>query len=107
MELVTAWVLTKGPCGPQCSKNDVGSSTKVTREKSLMTNPIYFGNFSVDFPDDTSAVDQRTIEKSLNDEVHSNYTEVVLAVSEHANWEQDLLKFSFELEEHRSQEDFK
>ena len=116
IELVTAWVLGRGPCGPGCSKLDVGRSTANSRSSVIATAgiPTYLGNFSVDFPsldsDDVEKDAEKnsvTLERILNTELNNNYTEVVLAVNEHALWEQEILRFSFDLEKHKSHQDFK
>ncbi|XP_052767866.1 uncharacterized protein LOC128208348 [Mya arenaria] len=94
MEIISGWVLGTGPCGPNCSRADVGRSTKPSRQmmETLTNDSIYFGNFTTDFKRGNEVI------KPLHDRMLQNYTEVVLAVNEIAKWEQELLKFSFVVE---------
>ncbi|XP_053374828.1 uncharacterized protein LOC123563934 isoform X3 [Mercenaria mercenaria] len=95
IELITGWKLGEGPCGANCSKRDVNKVVNERRSQKEQSSGIqnYFGNFSTDYTDQNRA----TIERDLNTIVRFNYTEWVIAVSEQAMWEQELMKFSFEM----------
>ncbi|XP_052767041.1 uncharacterized protein LOC128207896 [Mya arenaria] len=104
--MFTNWVLGTGPCGSTCSKADIGTSTRIKRAN--LGDKFYFGNFSTDFPitnsnnpDETGRIKNIAIQTL----VMQNYTEAVLAVSEKDKWEQDLMKFSFELQPNKGRED--
>ncbi|XP_053382914.1 uncharacterized protein LOC128549674 [Mercenaria mercenaria] len=94
IELITGWKLGEGPCGANCSKRDVNKVVNARRSQNEQSTGIqtYFGNFSTDY-----VVNKTTKERDLNTIVHSNYTEWVIAVSEQAMWEQEFMKFSFEM----------
>ncbi|XP_053374815.1 uncharacterized protein LOC128547113 [Mercenaria mercenaria] len=92
IELITGWVLGKGPCGPGCNSSDIGRSTSSTRQLMTKTYSDYLGTYTVDYINKTTA---KTETPDMNAQVLSTYDETVLAVSEDAKWEQDLLHFNF------------
>ncbi|KAL4237882.1 hypothetical protein ACF0H5_002592 [Mactra antiquata] len=92
--MLTGWVLGTGPCGPNCDRTRVGTSTLTSRKitEQQKSNDLYFGNFTVDY-----AVNGNTVVDIVNTEVHNSMTETVLAVNENAKWEQEIAQFSFTL----------
>ncbi|XP_060551371.1 uncharacterized protein LOC132712946 [Ruditapes philippinarum] len=96
VELITGWTLGKGPCGDACKSTSVNLITNDQRDtKEKAADSIYcFGNFSSDYKEP----DGQTSERHLNHIVHQNYTEIVIAVSENAMWEQELMTFSILME---------
>ena len=90
VEVVTGWVLGTGPCGQGCSKANIGQSTnqrRQTMETSLAKTEL-FGKH-------TLAFNISTTPKDLRPQFVNNFTETVIAVSESAKYEQELLRFSF------------
>ncbi|XP_053389988.1 uncharacterized protein LOC123552583, partial [Mercenaria mercenaria] len=92
IELITGWVLGKGPCGPGCNSSDIGRSTRSTRSLMTRTYPYYLGTYTFDYLNKTTS---KTETKDINALVFSTYNETVIAVSETERWEQELLHLSF------------
>ncbi|XP_053396081.1 uncharacterized protein LOC128556142 [Mercenaria mercenaria] len=92
IELITGWVLGKGPCGPGCSRRDIGRSTRSTRPLMTRTYLDYLGNYTSDYVNRSTG---KWETRDMNALVLSTYNETVIAVSEHEKWEQDILHFSF------------
>ncbi|XP_052269932.1 uncharacterized protein LOC127871230 [Dreissena polymorpha] len=103
VELVTGWQLGKGPCGPNCSKASIGKSTLPYRTLVERDNDEYFGNITTDYKLQTEMAKQEI--RLMNSIVKANMTETVIAVSEDAQWEQELMTFSFELLRNTTHED--
>ncbi|XP_060593498.1 uncharacterized protein LOC132747979, partial [Ruditapes philippinarum] len=93
IELITGWVLGKGPCGSGCTKSDIGRSTRLTRPKMVSNNPDYLGKFSKEQKSNAS-----TELISMDTRVNSTYNESVIAVSEKGKWEQEIMHFSVIME---------
>ncbi|XP_052273089.1 uncharacterized protein LOC127873320 isoform X1 [Dreissena polymorpha] len=99
IELITGWILGKGPCGTNCSRASIGKSTLATRALLESQNYWYFGEFSTDYtvsPSQNVDIFWTGI-RNITQIVQANMTENVIAVSENAKWEQEMAKFSFEL----------
>jgi len=94
VELVTGWVLGSGPCGQGCSKADIGQSTN-QRRKTIETNLAsteVFGIYYISFKNPQTKLETS---KYLRSQFENNYTETIIAVSKSAEYEQELLRFSF------------
>lgn len=78
----------EGPCGANCSEKDVDTMTNDRR----LNREDLFGTFKTSY-----IIEGVPHERDINSIVRSNYSEWVVAVSEKAQWEQELMKFSFEL----------
>jgi hypothetical protein len=100
VELITGWELNKGPCGNTCSEQSVNLLTNAQRDKMEQTDGKFncFGNFFSKYKNTGS---KNPTERDLNRVVHQNYTERVIAVSENAHWEQELMTFSIEMEKEK------
>lgn len=88
-EVTTGWELDSGPCGANCSVKDVGTVTNARRShmEHVTRDMDYYGKFTIDGGST----------RDINSIVRSNYTELVIGVSEHDMWEQERLTFSMEL----------
>ena len=82
IELITGWVLGKGPCGNLCNKGDIGRSTNTTRPSMISANPDYLGTFSKEY---------KTVKHPFQ---IVDFNETVIAMSEHGKWEQEIMHFS-------------
>lgn len=91
IELISGWVLGKGPCGPTCSKADIGRSTRITRSSMMSSDPDHFGNFTLEY----NNKDRRYITTDIYTRVNKTYIETVIDVDEHTKWEQEIIRFSF------------
>ncbi|XP_053395975.1 uncharacterized protein LOC128556097 [Mercenaria mercenaria] len=92
IELITGWVLGKGPCGPACNSTDIGRSTRSTRPLMTRTYSDYLGTYTLDYSNKTAG---KTDTVDMNALVLSTYNETVIAISDYGKWEQELLHFSF------------
>lgn len=92
VELITGWRLGKGPCGPGCSKSDIGRSTGSTRPLMLQSDTSYLGDFKVEYRNETT---WKTVIDDINSIVSNNSSETVIAVRENSKWEQELLHFKY------------
>ena len=93
MELITGWKFGKGPCGNTCTEKSVDTVTNNYRDIKEGTSGSIncFGNFSSKYHEGGLQT------RDLNPMVHQNYTERVIAVNEHAQWEQEFMTFSIEM----------
>lgn len=89
-EVTTGWALGSGPCGANCSVQDVGTVNNARRShmEHVTRNMDYYGMFTNDGGGSI---------RDMNSIVRSNYTELVIGVSEHDMWEQERLTFGMEL----------
>ncbi|XP_060571796.1 uncharacterized protein LOC132729977 [Ruditapes philippinarum] len=90
VELITGWVLGKGPCGPACSISDIGRSTRVTRPGVVSSHPGSLGDFTLKNKRHFTT----TTITNINAVVEKTYNETVNDVDEHRQWEQDIMHFS-------------
>ncbi|XP_060582136.1 uncharacterized protein LOC132738608 isoform X2 [Ruditapes philippinarum] len=100
IELITGWVLGEGPCGPGCTKSDIGRSTRLTRPQMVTTNPDYLGKFLKEHKSNAS-----TQLIPMDTRVNSTYNETVIAISEKGNWEQEIMHFSVIMEKDKERMD--
>jgi hypothetical protein len=91
IELISGWVLGKGPCGPACSKADIGRSTRITRSSMMSSDPYYFGHFTLEYKNK----DKTYITTDIYTRVNKTFIETVIDVDEHTKWEQEIMHFSF------------
>lgn len=106
--ITSAWVLGKGPCGSTCTKANVGMSTAPSRQTSLTSaaDSVYFGNITMTFPSGSSDSPydfgryDSFVKVNLLLNLTDTSTETVVAVNELEQWEQDILTFTVEVEEH-------
>ena len=91
--MVTGWVLGTGPCGQGCNKTDIGQLTNQRRQamETNLASTDLFGEYTLSFPDKQNKQNQT----SLRGQFEKNYTETIIAVSNSALYEQELLRFSF------------
>lgn len=91
--MITGWVLGKGPCGVNCKSTDVGRSTKTTRNHTIEAHDDrWLGSFYAEYK-----INNVSMTPDVTNTILSNYTAKVLAVSESAKWEQEILKSTFEM----------
>lgn len=95
VELVTRWVLKTGPCGTHCDKSKLGTSTLPFRNliEHVSANRYFFGLLSV-VSQKLPGLYERQV---INDLVKPTMTEIVHAIGE--DWEEELMKFTVELDE--------
>ncbi|XP_052249734.1 uncharacterized protein LOC127857377 [Dreissena polymorpha] len=94
VQIITGWELGTGPCGPNCSRNHVGTSTLITRrsiEQSTQNN-IRFGNY-------TYETEEHKRIKMINEALVGTIQETVVAVSGSDHWEQEIATFSIQINE--------
>jgi len=94
IQLITRWILGKGPCGPDCIVTDIGRSTLKTRKQvqALHGDDFYFGNFSTGYSHNSVM----TVD-SLHDVMATTVSETVIGVDDVDLWEEDSMSFSFKL----------
>jgi hypothetical protein len=103
LELITGWVLGKGPCGPSCSKVDIGRSTKSTRATIISSDSHSLGTFALEY----KKSDKATNKTEINTRVNSFYNETVIAISETGKWEQEIMHFSVIMESDKQEIDIR
>ena len=93
IQLITGWILGKGPCGSNCSRKSICKSTLATRALLESKNHSDFGNYSTDYQNGLNS-----ITRDITTIVKENMTENVIAVSESGSrrWQ------SFRLNLHRT-----
>ncbi|XP_060567440.1 uncharacterized protein LOC132726185, partial [Ruditapes philippinarum] len=101
IELITGWVLGKGPCGSGCNKSDIGRSTSLTRQKIVSTDPYYLGKFIKEYRVSSHLL--QTI--PIDTRVKSTCEESVIAISETGKWEQEIMHFSVIMEKEKNEMD--
>ncbi|XP_060606731.1 protein eyes shut homolog, partial [Ruditapes philippinarum] len=101
IELITGWVLGKGPCGPSCSKADIGRSTESARATIISSDSHYLGTFELEY----RKTDKLTSKTEINTRVNSFYNETVIAISETGKWEQEIMHFSVIMESDKKEID--
>ena len=101
--MITGWALGKGPCGRNCSKHSVGDSTKRTRLQieNEMNDTNYFGQWQSEI----KRVGYQVNSTIITDKVRADMNGTVLAVSEAALWEQELMKVTLPVEDNLSHKD--
>lgn len=94
VELITGWILGTGPCGSKCDESKVGTSTLPTRHQieQSTADSYFFGQFFIDEDKDCTG------SNCIHNTITSAMTEEVLALNEKALWEQDILKFSINVD---------
>ena len=86
VRLLTGWVLTKGPCGPNCTELDIGRSTNNSRFEVMTTyNNSVFGDWALEFDCHNGTKGDPVITNRVNSAIE----ERVQAVNEHFAWELD------------------
>lgn len=108
VDLLTTWVLGNGPCGPLaiCSEADVGRSTLSSRTSMELAehDRFLFGNFSTltrQFQYDSYPHVSQIYPTSSN---VTDYSSTVFAVSEKYAWEQEVVRFKFQMKNHTNPE---
>ncbi|XP_060601103.1 neurogenic locus notch homolog protein 2-like [Ruditapes philippinarum] len=100
IELITGWVLGKGPCGAACSRTDIGRSTRSTRQMLLSSG--YLGHFTLE----QKKADHYSIEtRDIDADVNKTYNETVIDVDEYSQWEQEKMHFSVLMEKDKREID--
>ncbi|XP_060601104.1 uncharacterized protein LOC132754484 [Ruditapes philippinarum] len=91
VELITGWVLGKGPCGQACSLSDIGRATRLTRPGVVSSHPGSLGDFTL--KNKRRFTNTPTI-TNINAIVEKTYNETVIDVDENRQWEQEIMHFS-------------
>ncbi|XP_060586600.1 uncharacterized protein LOC132742236 [Ruditapes philippinarum] len=101
IELITGWVLGKGPCGAACSRTDIGRSTRSTRQMISSLDPGYLGHFILEY----KRADHRLETRDIDATVNKTYNETVIDVDEYTQWEQEKMHFGVLMEKDKREID--
>ncbi|KAL3873708.1 hypothetical protein ACJMK2_036798 [Sinanodonta woodiana] len=87
LDVISGWVLGKGPCGINCSRASINSNTEAARKEVLQKQggSHIFGNWTVEIKTNGMKTSQVM---DITQDVCSNIHESVVDVSEKARWEQ-------------------
>nr|KAG5712298.1 hypothetical protein BaRGS_023877 [Batillaria attramentaria] len=95
--LITSWVLGKGPCGPGCGPDDVGTTTHDRRLQIIANthDPVIFGNWSTERK---RSVISHAEFQDITDTVTQNIQGRVASVSTRLNFEQEIAHFDLDID---------
>ncbi|GFO49255.1 integrin beta-like protein a [Plakobranchus ocellatus] len=91
MTIVTGWELSKGPCGPNCSVDDIGRSTELTRAEMINRtgDREYFGKWSLEIGYANTSVGRASITDHVNKNIRGRVNNVNLPT----RWMQEIAQF--------------
>ena len=106
LDILTGWKLGKGPCGPHCTKHNVGESTALSRKAIEAKQPEYFGTWTAEYKKSPGeVVNHDTLNVVAINHTTPGFSEKVIAVNEQAQWEQEWATMTIPLAEHVHGED--